>query len=104
MSFSVKDKSILLQILQEHKSKILSFGVLRIGLFGSFVRNEATELSDVDFIVEFKKGEKSFDNYIDLAYYLQEILGRKIELLTPQSLSPYIGPKIMKEVEYVIAA
>ena len=104
MNSSVKDKSSLLQLLRNHQPEILNFGVERIGLFGSSVRNDMKNESDVDFLVEFKKGKKNYDNFIGLAYYLQELLGRKVELLTPRSMSPYIGPKIMKEIEYVVAA
>ena len=104
MNTPVDSKSKLLQLLHDNRSVILNYGVSRIGLFGSFVRDEANNFSDVDLVVEFKPGQKSFDNYIDLAYFLEEILGRKVELLTPQSMSPYIGPKIMKELEYVVAA
>lgn len=104
MNLPVENKKLLLKLLVANKEKILSFGVSRIGLFGSFVRNEAKQQSDIDFVVIFKEGQKNYDNYIDLAYFLEELLGRKIELLTPKSLSPYIGPEIMKELEYVIAA
>lgn len=104
MSTSVKTKTQLLDLLHSHKAEILGYGVSRIGVFGSFARNEATPKSDVDLLVEFKEGRKNYDNFIELAYFLEDLLGRKIELLTPQSMSPYIGPKIMKEVEYVVAA
>ena len=104
MRVSVQNKINLLKLLQEHKEKILSFGVNRVGLFGSFVRNQATEKSDVDFIVEFKVGQKNYDNFINLAFFLEDLLGRKVELLTQQSISPFLAPEIMKEVEYVIAA
>jgi predicted nucleotidyltransferase len=104
MNSPVETKLMLLQLLQANRSMILSYGVSRIGLFGSFVRDEANSLSDVDFVVEFRPGKKNYDNYIELAYFLEELLGRKIELLTPKSMSPYIGPRIMKELEYVIAA
>ena len=104
MNKSVDNKDALLELLQSHKIQILDFGVSRIGLFGSFVRNDVHTGSDVDFLVEFKKGQKNYDNFIGLAYYLQELLGRKVELLTPKSMSKHIGHKIMKEVEYVVAA
>ncbi len=72
--------------------------------FGSFVRNQATEKSDVDFIVEFKEGQKNYDNFINLVFFLEDLLRRKVELLKQQSISPFLEPEIMKEVEYVIAA
>jgi uncharacterized protein len=46
-------------------------------------------------------GEKTFDNFINLAFFLEDILGRKVDLITKESLSPYIGPRILQEVEYV---
>lgn len=94
-------KGDLLQSLQAHADAITSFGVERLGLFGSFVRNEQNSDSDVDFLVTFKPGQKTFDNFSRLAYCLEELLGRPIELVTPESLSPYIGPHILDEVEYV---
>ena len=75
-------------------------GVQRLGLFGSFVRGEQNDDSDVDLLIEFRPGRKSFDSFMELSFLLEEILGRKVDLLTPESLSPYIGPKILAEVEY----
>ena len=100
----VKDKISLINRLMKNEEKILSFGVERIGIFGSFVRNEMRADSDVDFFVEFKEGYKNYDNFMDLAFFLKELTGREIELVTPNSLSPFLGPEIMKEVAYVIAA
>lgn len=100
----VKDKISLIDRLMKNEEKILSFGVERIGIFGSFVRNEMRADSDVDFFVEFKEGYKNYDNFMDLAFFLKELTGREIELVTPNSLSPFLGPEIMKEVAYVIAA
>ena len=102
--FKVKNKEELIELLIKNQEKILSFGIERVGIFGSFVRNEMSSESDVDFYVEFKESFKSYDNFMDLAFYLKELTGREIELVTPNSLSPYIGPEILKEVKYVIAA
>lgn len=97
----VNDKRKLFSLLSLNKQIILDFGVKNLGLFGSFVRNEQDRKSDVDLIVEFEDGKKTFKNFIGLAYYLEDILGRKVELLTMQSISPYLKPHIMKQVEYV---
>jgi uncharacterized protein len=104
MNNPVRNKAILLERMISHKSEILGFGVKRIGLFGSFVRNTADESSDVDLLIEFADGMKTFNNLVDLAYFLEDLFGRKVELITPKSISPYIGPEIYKELEYVIAA
>ena len=76
-------------------------GVKRLGLFGSFVRGQQNANSDVDLLVEFEPGKKTFDNFLQLCLFLEGLLGRHVELLTPESLSPFIGPRIMGEVEYV---
>lgn len=76
------------------------YGVKRCGLFGSFVRGKQNDESDVDILVEFEDGQKSFDNFMGTAFLLEEVFGRKVDLLTPESLSPYIGPRILREVEY----
>ena len=94
-------KETILQLLADHKEELLNHGVLEIGLFGSYARNEATKESDVDLLVNIAKDKKTFRNFMALSYYLEELLGKKVELVTKQSLSPYIGPHILKTVEYV---
>ena len=102
MASPVTDKENLLQLLHNHSMGIRSFGVKRLGLFGSFARNtDIHGKSDVDLLVEFESGKKSFDNFIDLALFLEELLARKVELVTPQSLSKFIGPHILKQVQNV---
>ena len=91
----------ILSLIETHQSEIRAFGVRRLGLFGSFVRGEQRAESDVDLLVEFDHGRKTFDAFMRLAFYLEDLLGRRVELVTPESLSPYIGPHILDEVEYV---
>jgi predicted nucleotidyltransferase len=97
---NVATKEDVLATLKEHQKEIEAFGVRRFGFFGSFVREQPTEQSDIDLLVEFEPGQKTFDNYMHLAFFLEDILGRKVDLVTAESLSPYIGPHILKEVEY----
>jgi hypothetical protein len=92
---------MLIETLQANEAKIRSYGVRRLGIFGSTAREEHDSESDVDLLVEFQKGSKTFDNFINLVLFLEELLGRKVELITTDSLSPYIGPRILEEVEYV---
>jgi len=75
--------------------------VKSIGLFGSFLRDEAQKDSDVDLLVDFHSGKKSFDNFMELSFYLEDLFGRRVEIITPQSLSKHIGPHILKEIEIV---
>jgi predicted nucleotidyltransferase len=93
-------KDSILQILAANKQQLAVYGVNQIGLFGSFVRNEATDNSDIDLLVDIRKDKKTFNNFLSLNYYLEELFGKKVELVTTQSLSPYIGPHILKTVEY----
>jgi predicted nucleotidyltransferase len=70
-------------------------------LFGSFAQGQQRSDSDVDILVEFDPGRKNFDNFMQIAFLLEELFGRRVELETPEGLSPHIGPNIMREVEYV---
>ena len=97
----VSSKKDIKALISNNKELISSYGVRSIGLFGSFVRDQATPKSDVDILVEFQPGRKNYDNFINLAYYLENLFGRKVELVTPSSLSRYLKPKIEKTVEYV---
>ena len=97
---NVQNKEQIFKRLREHYSEIRGFGVKRFGLFGSFLRGRQTDESDVDLLVEFENGQKSFDNFMRLSFFLEDLLERKVDLITPESLSPHIGPKILREVEY----
>jgi len=91
----------VLSLIREHQDQIRAFGVRRLGLFGSFARGQQDENSDIDLLVEFDLDKKTFDAFIHLAFFLEDLFGRRVELVTPESLSPYIAPRIMDEVEYV---
>ncbi len=101
MSTKAETKEIISRLIEENKDKVRKFGVERLGLFGSFVRGDQNENSDIDILVEFSSGKKNYDNFINLAFFLEEIFQRRVELVTPESISPYIKPYIMDEVEYV---
>ena len=76
------------------------YGVKKIGVFGSFARGEEKQGSDIDILVEFDEGKKTFDNYMDLKYFLQDLFGRKIDLVTMQALKPQLKEDILQEVVY----
>ena len=90
-----------MSLLREHTGRMASLGVRRLGIFGSFVRGEARADSDVDMLVEFEPAKKTFDNFMQLSFFLEDLLRARVELVTPESLSPYIRPYILREVEYV---
>ena len=76
-------------------------GVKSIGLFGSFVRGDSSSQSDIDILIEFDSDRITYDNFIDTCFFLDELFNRRVEVVTADSISPYIKPYIMKEVEYV---
>ncbi len=104
MSTAVQTKQEILTALSENHARIRALGVKRLGLFGSFVRGQQGADSDVDFLVEFYPGQKTFDNFMKLAFLLEDMLQRHVELVTTEALSPYIGPHILDEVEYAALA
>ena len=79
-------------------------GVARLAMFGSVVRGEPRPDSDADVLVRFAEGGKTFDRFLDLAELLEEVLGRPVELVTVESLSPILGPKILAEARDVVRA
>ena len=97
----VTTKQDVLGRIQEHGKKIRALGVEALGLFGSFARGEQGTESDVDLLVRFRRDQKSFDNFMALAFLMEDLLGRKVELVTPEGLSPYLGPHILAEVQDV---
>ncbi len=104
MSTAVQTKQEILTAFSENHARIRALGVKRLGLFGSFVRGQQGADSDVDFLVEFDPGQKTFDNFMKLAFLLEDMLQRHVELVTTEALSPYIGPHILDEVEYATLA
>jgi uncharacterized protein len=92
------------QRLKSRTEDILALGVLRLALFGSVLRNEARPDSDVDVLVQFDPNLKNFDRFMALADLLEDTLERRVELVTTEALSPYIGPHILAEATDVVRA
>lgn len=102
MSHSSTNK--FLELLEAHQADLRCFGVNRLGLFGSCGRGDERVDSDVDLLVHFEPGRKTLANLVELGDFLEALFDRHVELLTPESLSPYLGPEILREVQYVTAA
>ncbi len=95
------NKDYILIEIRRHKSKLLNHGIVKIGLFGSYVRGNQTEKSDIDILIEFEPEKENFDNYMSVYDILENMFrNEKVEIVTKNGLSPYIGPKILKEVIY----
>ena len=95
------NRTKIFKILRNNFTTIQSFGITKIGVFGSYVRNEQKNMSDLDLLIEFEFGKKSFDNFINLLLYLEKILQIKVDLVTKEALSPHIGPSILEEVIFI---
>jgi len=100
MNSMMPTKKDILIILRNNQSHIRTLGVRRLGLFGSFLHDQQHTNSDVDLLVEFEPGQKTFDNFMELSFFLEGALRRRVELVTPEALSPYVGQHILDEVEY----
>lgn len=86
-----------LKILKANEKEVKrKFGVRKIGIFGSYARGEEKVTSDVDVLVEFE--EPTFRNFMGLAFFLEDLFNRKVDLVTVKGLSPYIRPYVEKEV------
>ncbi|MDQ8166029.1 MAG: nucleotidyltransferase family protein [Gemmatimonadota bacterium] len=90
--------------LRDAHAEILGLGVRRLALFGSVQRNAARSDSDVDLLVEFAPGLKTFDRFAALGELLERLLNHAVELVTPESLSPYFRPYILAEAKDVVRA
>ena len=101
MNKTVKNKDQILTMILNNKKNIRDFGVYKIGLFGSFVHNKQNEESDIDLIVQFEQGKKSYIKFINLAEYLENLFNKKVDLLTEKGISPYMKSIIEKETVYV---
>ena len=96
------NKQEIFKTIQDNKEIIKSFGVIQIGLFGSYVRGEQTLTSNIDFLVDYKKGEMDFFKFIDFCETIENLFANlKVDVVTKNGLSEFIGPYILKEVEYV---
>ncbi len=97
-------KEQVVERLERAREQIQALGVRRIALFGSVVRGEAGADSDVDLLVEFDPALKTFRNFMELSFFLETLFEKRVELVTTESLSPFIGPHILREAEDVLLA
>ena len=81
--------------LAAHRSRLSELSVRELALFGSYARNEATDASDLDFLVEFEA--KSFDRYMDLKEFLEGLFGRRVDLVLKSALKPRLRDRILRE-------
>jgi uncharacterized protein len=89
----------ILRLLADHQAQIKTFGVRSLALFGSFVHGDYTPHSDVDLVVQFDT--KSFDSYMDLKFFLEDLLSRRVDLVPTDSVKPQLRRSILEDVVHV---
>ena len=94
------NKHDLIKFLKDNLTVIKSYGVISLALFGSFARDEAKSNSDLDLLVEFE-GVVTFDNYMELKFFLEDSLGLSVDLVSRKMLKPQLLKSVEKEAIYV---
>jgi len=94
------EKNTILEFLEKNTKQINKYGVKKIGLFGSFVTEKNTYNSDIDVLVDFETGKKTFDNYMDLKFFLEDKLKRKVDLVIEKNIKPELKKEILSTVKY----
>ncbi len=97
----MRELEIIQNEIKKHKSDILKkYKIKEIGVFGSYIRGEENPESDVDILVDFTEPIDLF-RFLDLEEYLSDLFGKKVDLVSKKTLKPYIGKRILKEVQYI---
>ena len=100
--YSMTTKAYILRTIKFKEKEISQYGITSIGLFGSYARDEQSENSDIDILIDFDPDRENFDNYMSVYDILENMFkNQRVDVVTKNGLSPYIGPKILKEVKYV---
>lgn len=95
-------KQEIFQTIVDNKETIKSFGITEIGLFGSYARGEQTEKSDIDILVDYGKNQMDFFKFINFCEMIENLFGNvHVDVVTKNGLSEFIGPHIIKDIQYV---
>jgi len=95
-------KENIMSTIKSSEREISRYGIKSIGLFGSYARDEQSENSDIDILIDFEPIKENFDNYMAVYDIIEKLFkNQRVEIVTKNGLSPYIGPKILNEVKYV---
>jgi uncharacterized protein len=96
----VRTKAEVMQVIRDNLDNFKLFGVIEVGLFGSFVRSEATEESDVDLLVNLQ--ESDYINFCRLYDFAESLfVNRTVDIITEEGITVNNGIYICREVEYV---
>jgi len=99
---SIKTLTEISDILKKHETELRKrYGIKRLGIFGSYLRGEVKEKSDLDILVEFEQDvDIGLLKFVGMENYLSDLLGVKVDLVDKSALKPRIGKHILKEVVY----
>ncbi len=98
----LKSSGEIIEILKNRNRDLVNkFKTRELAVFGSYLRDEQSVGSDLDIFVEFEPGYKTFDNYMELKFYLEELLGIQIDLIIKTSLREEIKERVLSEAIYV---
>jgi predicted nucleotidyltransferase len=93
-----RSRSEVLKTLEENTAILRKLGARRLGLFGSVARDEAGPASDLDFVVDLE--ERTFDRYMDLKLFLEQLFGCRVDLVLVDSIKPRLRSAILRETVY----
>lgn len=92
----------IVNALKTNRATMANLGVRDVGLFGSYVKGEQSKNSDIDIFLDFEPDKETYDNYMAVYDLLEQLFkNEKVEIVTKNGLSPYIGTKILNEILYV---
>jgi uncharacterized protein len=95
-------KDHILNTIKTNWKELFRLVIKNVGLFGSYVRNEQSDKSDIDILIDFDPEKENYDNYMAVCDIFEQLFrNEKVEIVKINGLSPYIGPKILNEVVYV---
>jgi predicted nucleotidyltransferase len=97
----VSNRDDVVTRIKANRHALKRYGVTSLALFGSVARNKMRKGSDIDILVQFD--QSTWDNYIGLKFYLEDLLGREVDLVTPKALKPATKPSIEKDLLYVVS-
>lgn len=90
----------IVSLLRENRHRLKEMGIKSLAMFGSVARDEATEASDVDMLIEFD-GPVTFDRFMEAKFFLEDLLGMPVDLVVPQAVRPRLRPYIEQDMVYV---